>query len=396
MKKKILVLLTLFAGLVTATADNTVSVGTVLIPQGRTGSFSIELTNSDAFASSMEIHLTLPDGITYESVALSDRFTDNPTLGSTINGQAITITTLSTTNAAISGNSGPLFFVTVSADANLEVGEKLTASFTKIELAKKVGNGHEKFNPEPFDFVIEITDKVILDENSPIVPTATDEEVDILVKRTIKANQWSTICLPFDMTEEQLYEAFGNDVQLAEFDTEEGYNVNDDGSIVVNFIDTDLEDGLYGNWPYIIMTSSNISQFEVSAQISPEEADAIAEYTIGKGKNKRTVGTFTGTFHAGTVIPEYNLFLSDNKFYYSAGLTKCKAFRAYFWFEDILPDLNSAGSRFLINVSDGSLTSIREVMNNSENSHIYDLQGRRVKEPVKGLYIHNGRKEVVR
>ena len=163
MKKKILMLLTLFVGVVNATADNTVSVGEALILQGKTGTFSIELTNTDAFASSMELHFTLPNGITFESVALSNRFTDNPTVGPSINGQAVTITTLSTTNAALSGNSGPLFYVTVSADEGLAVGEKLTASITKMELAKKVGSGHEKFNPEPFDFQIEITYKVILD-----------------------------------------------------------------------------------------------------------------------------------------------------------------------------------------------------------------------------------------
>ena len=172
MKKKILMLLALFAGVVTATADNTVSVGTALIPQGKTGTFSIELTNTDAFASSMEVHLTLPEGITFEGVALSDRFTDNPTVGKTINGQAVTITTLSSENKAITGNSGPLLLISVSADAELEVGEKLTASITKMELAKKVGDKHEKFNPEPFDFEMEITDRVILDENSTVAPAA--------------------------------------------------------------------------------------------------------------------------------------------------------------------------------------------------------------------------------
>lgn len=390
-------LLTLFAGVVSAIADNTVSVSTALIPQGKTGTFSIELTNTDQFASSMEVHLTLPEGITFESVTLSARFTDRPTVGNNMNGQTVTITTLSTTNAAISSNSGPLLFITVKADAGLAVGTKLTASMTKMELAKKVGDKHEKWNPEPFDFEIEISDKVVLDENSPIVPLETDEEVDILVKRTIKAGQWSTICLPFDMTEEQLAAAFGDDVQLAEFDTDEGYIVNDDGSIVVNFIDTDLTDGLYANYPYIIKTSSDISEFEVTAQLAPEEDDAVAEYTKGKGSKKKTLGTFTGTYHAGTVIPENNLFLNDNKFYYSAGKTKCKAFRAWFWFEDLLQDVTTSNSRISLQVGDSS-TGISDVRGKKDNvkCEVYDLQGRRLQNPTKGLYIRNGRKEVVK
>ena len=396
MKKKFLMLLTLFAGVVTTTADNTVSAGTALIPQGKTGTFSIELTNTDAFASSMELHLTLPEGITFEGVSLSDRFTDNPSIGKTVSGQEMTITTLSTTNAAITGNSGPLFFITVSAAADIEAGTRLTASVTKMELAMKVGSGHEKWNPEPFDFEIEITDKVVLDENSPVVPGATDEAVDILVKRTIKAGQWSTICLPFDMTEEQVYAAFGDDVQLAEFDTDEGYTVNDDGTIVVNFIDTDLSEGLYGNWPYIIKTSGDVSEFEVNAQIAPSEDDAVAEYTTGKGKNKKTVGTFTGTLHAGTVIPAESLFLSDNKFYYSVGKTVCKAFRAFFWLEDVLDDLQSAGSRIALQFDGGTTTAIwdnkHETINNERetvnNERCYDLQGRRLSDSNESAEIH--------
>ena len=116
MKKKILMLLTLFAGAVCASADNTVSVGTALIPQGKTGTFSIELTNTDQFASSMEVHLTLPEGITFEGVSLSSRLVDNPSVGNAINGQEVTITTLSTSNTAITGSSGPLLNITVSAD----------------------------------------------------------------------------------------------------------------------------------------------------------------------------------------------------------------------------------------------------------------------------------------
>lgn len=43
------------------------------------------------------------------------------------------------------------------------------------------------------------------------------EGVNVRVKRTIKANEWSTLVLPFAMTAEQVKSAFGNDVQLADF-----------------------------------------------------------------------------------------------------------------------------------------------------------------------------------
>ena len=42
-------------------------------------------------------------------------------------------------------------------------------------------------------------------------------------------------------------------------------------------------------------------------------------------------------------------------------------------------------------------TSIHEVRNtDSQREEWYDLQGRRVMNPGKGLYIHNGRKIIIR
>lgn len=400
MTKKIVMLLTLLACMLNAAADNTVSISNAFVPKGKTGNFSIDLANTDVFASSMEVHLTFPEGITFEDVTLSSRFTDNPTIGKKVSGQSVTITLLSTSNEAITGSNGPLLFITVSADANLEVGDKLTASMTKMELAKKVGNKHEKFNLDPFDFDIEITDHVILDENSVVAPSA-QTGVNVKVKRTIKANEWSTLCLPFDMTEEEVKTAFGNDVQLAEFvsyeATKEGNNVT---GITITFEDTDLSEGFYGNWPYIIKTSNDITEFTLTARdIDPDEA--VDEYDNGKKGNKREVyGSFIGTYQANTVVPDNSLFLSSNKFWYSAGLTKMKAFRAYFTLNDVLTDIGSANTRVLMSF-DGDITGINDATHLNANERImkdegYDLQGRKVENPSKGLYIINNKKVLVK
>lgn len=400
MTKKIVMLLTLFACMLTAAADNTVSISNALVPKGKTGNFSIDLANTDVFASSMEVHITFPEGITFEDVTLGNRFTDNPTIGKSINGQSIIITILSTSNAAITGNNGPLLFITVTADANLGVGDKLTASVTKMELAKKVGDNHEKFNPDPFNFDIEITDHVILDENSVVAPSA-QTGVNVKVKRTIKANEWSTLCLPFDMTEEEVKTAFGNDVQLAEFvsyeATKEGNNVT---GITITFEDTDLSEGFYGNWPYIIKTSNDITEFTLTARdIDPDEA--VAEYDNGKSGGKRKVyGSFIGTYQANTVVPDNSLFISSNKYWYSTGLTKMKAFRAYFTLDDVLTDIESANTRVLMSF-DGDITGINDATHLNANERImkdegYDLQGRKVENPSKGLYIINNKKVLVK
>lgn len=393
MKKTSILLLSLFVGVAVATADNTVSVSSALIPQGKTGAFCIELANTDAFASSMEFHLTLPEGITFESVSLSERFTDNPTVGKNIAGQDVTITTLSSTNDAIGGNSGPLLFINVTADEELTIGTKLTASMTKMELAKKVGDKHEKYNPEAFDFDIEITDKVILNENIGI-PSATESNVDIRATRTIKAGNWSSVCFPFAMSADKLKAAFGDDYDLQEFT---GYEAEKEGDKVVgltlNF--TKNTKAAKINTPYIIKTSQDISEFDVNAKVNPGNPKKSIVVEDDETGEEVETASMTGTYAAGTLVPKNSLFLSGNKFYYSAGKTRMKAFRAYFTLSDVLDDVSQAAARVRFSIDDKT-TGIQSVNHDAKQANqFYDLQGRRVAKPTKGLYVKDGRKVII-
>ena len=378
-------------------AGNSLFVRDVIIAKNGAVGLAIETDFEKEDFIGYQFDVTLPKGLAFK-LNSSNKVVATSYTELDIDGNVYSTSETSTTyrliaskmgNPTIPSGSYVLLTMVLESDGSLNVGDVKECSLTGIKFSD---SSQQKTEVEDVNFNVTISDKVVLDENYPAVPEATTDEVDILVKRTIRANQWSTICLPFGMTEEQVYAAFGNDVRLAEFDS---YVVNDDGSIEVNFTDVNLsEDDLYGNWPYIIKTSDDISEFEVTAKITPEEA--VAEYTTGKGKNKKTVGTFTGTLHAGTVIPADNLFLSDNKFYYSVGKTKCKAFRAYFWFEDVLEDLNSAGSRIMVQFSDDATTGIRNMCGEETDATIYDLQGRRVKKQSKGLYIVNNKKVVIK
>jgi len=417
-KAKLILSLALLFGVGCAWAGNSLSVRDVTVAKEGTAVLAIETAfDKDDFIG-YQFDVTLPQGLSLAlnesskvvSTSYTDLDIDGKVYGTTETGTTYRLIASKMGNPRIPSGSYVLLSVTVESDGTLNVGEVCACSITDVKFSD---SNQQKTEMEDVNFSVTISDKVVLDENSPAVPNATDEEVDILVKRTIKANQWSTICLPFDMTEEQVYSAFGDDVQLAEFDMETGYTVNDDGTIVVNFVDTDLSEGLYGNWPYIIKTSASVSEFEVNAQINPLEDDAVAEYTTGKGKNKRTVGTFTGTLHAGTVIPEENLFLNNNKFYYSVGKTKSKAFRAYFWFENVLEDLSSASSRITLHFLDGSeSTGVECVATKSQQTGTtYDLQGRIVNgqssmvngqssmvngQLKRGLYVRNGKKVIIK
>ena len=233
------------------------------------------------------------------------------------------------------GTDGEIATLTINIDADMEEADYLiylrNMKLTETDINKF-------YKTDQMETTVTVTGaadgRVVLNETSTTAPVAATN-VNVRVKRTIYANEWSTICLPFDMTEAQVKAAFGDDVQLAEF---MGYEVCDGGlQIKVIFDDVMLaEDGLMANHPYIIKVSSNIKAFTVDGvTIIPDEDHAVAEFDNGKSGNHRHVyGTFKGTYHAGTTVPNNCLFLKDNKFWYSTGLTDMMAFRAYFVFED--------------------------------------------------------------
>ena len=344
MKKKFLMLLTVLAGFVSAYATNGVTVGAVSLSQGGTGTIDIELNNDDYVFTAFTFKLTLPEGLsfvlsgagkpTFEKTA---RFDESHTVSSSVSGQVGSFGCLSGDKAAISGTSGVLLKVYVKADAGLAAGTNLEATLSELTFSTT------SVTEVPFSDVtanIAIIEKTytVLDETSTTAPAASSGDVDIQVKRTIKANEWSTLVLPFDMTEAQLKEALGNDVVLAKFKDYEAEYVGDDvTSLTVNFVATNLSDGFYANYPYLVKTSKDVTEFFVTATIDPDEEDAVAEFTNGKtGPKKEVYGKLIGTYHAGDAIPADGLFLSGNKFWYSTGATIIKAFRAYFEFIEVL------------------------------------------------------------
>lgn len=219
-----------------------------------------------------------------------------------------------------------------------------------------------------------IGERVTLDESATTAPTAASG-VDVLVKRTINAGEWSTLVLPFGMPEAIVKETFGDDVQLADLT---GYEL-EDNSISVNFQSVSK---IEANHPYIIKTTKDITQFKVnSVTIAP------ATPTYSPTAN----ASFTGTYVADTAIPDGSLFLSDNKFYYSVGLTRSSAFRGYFTFTDAATTAD-ARLTFSIDGTTDLSSSLVTKGQQAADDRVYNLQGQRVSELGRGIYIIGGKK----
>ena len=236
-------------------------------------------------------------------------------------------------------------------------------------------------------FKVKVVDELTLDEESTTAPEAISG-VNIKVKRTMKANTWSTICLPFAMTEAQAKAAFGDGVKFGDF---KDYEVEEDGkdiaAINVKFTSvTTIE----ANHPYIIKPSKPVSEFSLENVNVAPASDEELEINLGTSRKPKSI---IGNYKAGTKIQNGGLFLKDGKFYYSVGDTKIKGFRAYFNFYDLLTEFEDKYATSRINITFDDVTAIKTAKT-ANGEEIYTLSGQRVQNAGKGVYIVNGKKVI--
>ena len=401
-----------------STLTDVIYVEPVTATPGTQQTLSIQMKNSSPVAG-FEFRLQLPEGITVatdeDDILMAELSTERTTARKT-----------DYFNSALQAD-GTLQVLCGTSTANPNTGKPYTFSGNEGEVARITVNIPEDYADGVYEMSIldaafsdadnnltevgqtvttELTigdNTIVLDEDSEDDIETTDAAVSIKVRRTIAANQWSTICLPFNMTAEQVYASFGDDVQLQAFDSYDVEYDDDDNvkSILVHFADIDIdEEGFYANYPYLIKVSEPVEEFTVRSILEPDEESAIAEYDNGKtGRQRKVYGTFYGTYHAQTTVPESCLFISNNKFWYSTGLTKMKAFRGYFEFVDVLSDMANANISFSF---DGT-TGIREILNQSlSDGAVYTIQGQLVGKDIdlkklpRGIYIINGKKQVIK
>ena len=304
------------------------------------------------------------------------------------------VSAMSTSTNAFSGE-GDVAIVPIVIPANTATGSyPVTVNNIRV-------NGETLEGEVSFDVKVVTAHTVVLDETSATAPEAATG-VNVRVKRSIVKNIWSTICLPFDMTEEQLKTAFGDDVELASFKGWESTEWDDDDNATAIEVSFKDETSIEANTPYIIKVSKNLTEFTVDGvDIDPEDEPSV---TVGR-MNRGTFGSFTGSY-VPIAIDEECLFLSKNKFWYSIGNTQMKGFRGYFYFQELLADYSGGSSaRISFTFDDSETTGIGATLNDNgemiNDNAVYDLQGRRVSESViqnsklqNGLYIVNGKKVI--
>lgn len=380
-----------------STLDNIIYVEPFNAAAGSQVQMSIKMKNSAAIRG-FQFDLFLPDGVTAVKSAKGKILAsltesrlpleDEHTLTLSEQGDgSIRFLCGSLADETFTGTDGEIATLTINIDGGVANGDYpvflKNMKLTETDISKY-------YETESLETTLTVggVSYTVLDETSTVAPVAATG-VNVKVKRTINANEWSTICLPFAMSEEQVKAAFGNDVELKNFSSWSSETNTDDEIISINVGFTSVS-AIEANHPYVIKVSTAISEFTVDGvDIDPADAEVV----VGKGKTK---GTFYGNYVAGTAVPEENLFISGNKFYYSTGSTTIKAFRGYFELKDVLDSYyDEAPSSVVFDF--GDVTGIQKVSAQGQNDGIYyDLSGRRVEKPSKGVFIVNGKKVIIK
>lgn len=244
-------------------------------------------------------------------------------------------------------------------------------------------------------------DEVMVKEiTTPAVETLTLKEsdtntleaktgVNVTLKRTMVANEWNTICLPFDVTMDKAKAAFGNDVKIVELDE---YAIVDR-----NVLSFKASKEIAAATPYLIKPSTVADEYTFE---NVDITDKAAGYSMTKNADVAFKGIYNTVDITSDVVAAkfgdtyYAAFLGDGNKIYKAGTGKTKGFRAYF----AIP--KSASASALRVVIDGTATSIKNIDSEvvESNAPVYNLQGQRVdgNNLTPGIYVKAGKKFVVK
>lgn len=209
----------------------------------------------------------------------------------------------------------------------------------------------------------------VIDEDREFFSPAADlRHVSVRLKRTLKANQWNTFCIPMELScLEGLELRRFRDVNGNVMHFNNCYDIIEAGMPYLAKPIEDLVDPVLDDVTLCSQSARNVGEndFEFKATYSPMELET----------------------------DKTELFLtSSGKLAYpsSESTATIKGLRAYFK----VPA--GADARLNIDGIDTSLELVNDVQCSLFNVQYYDLQGRKVSNPAKGIYISNHKKVVIK
>lgn len=248
---------------------------------------------------------------------------------------------------------------------------------------------------------------LVLDERKTLDVKKSYKNATMLLRRTFTKSAdndkkgWNSIILPVDMTAAQVKEAFGEGVQMAEFDRLENnwikfstVDVAADGVVLhknTPYIIYPTKEPL-GNYSYTIDGVTKIldGHVYVANGINYDDQTSNLTHTVNGGGM-----TYTGSYDSKTVVPADSYMFSKGNLVHTNKEHTVKAYRC--WLKE-----DASSGRMLMFSLDGNgldgTTGIHVIEENKQNTNtgIYNLGGVRmntnnVDKLPKGVYVVNNK-----
>ena len=250
--------------------------------------------------------------------------------------------------------------------------------------------------------LVELADEA---DNTTVISNNTGAGKNVILsgRTLIKDGKWNTLCLPFSLGDDNAEAGHHFDgtplagATLKELDVTGTYDNKktgfDDATSTLRLYFKDAT-SISAGVPYIIKWPDGddiVNPLFMGVTVS--NADPTTVQSVDE--KVRFAGHYVPT--AFDAENQNILFLgADNKLYYPQSGARINACRAYFE----LADVNAPVMNIHLNFGDGETTEIKTTnYTNHTNSNVwYDLSGRKLdQQPTKkGVYIHEGRKVVIK
>ena len=245
---------------------------------------------------------------------------------------------------------------------------------------------------------IQVDNLIIRDGEESFTVEEEQEYKSITYTRNFKNTNWQALYVPFEIP----YEVIKDDFAVAYINDVHQFDDDDDGTIDRTRVEAiKVADGvLKANYPYMIR-----------AKVAGEKTITVTDATLYAAEENSIdcssvfdTYTFTGTYSKipAAELPKeegyYALSGGSWKQFSSGATSSLGAFRIYMKIDSRDANAAIAGRAIEMRVigDDEEETTgmeyIESTVNSQQSTAIYDLQGRRVEHPTKGLYIVNGEK----
>lgn len=210
-------------------------------------------------------------------------------------------------------------------------------------------------------------DPVTLDEVAD--NTIEAKGANVTLKRTLKAEKWNTLVLPFAVSADKVKAQFGEGVEVAEYSNTDGEEIN--------FSSTE---DIKANVPVLIKPTT----------VSAENTYTFDGVTLVAGDPK-TIGVsydFVGSYKPYNLATD-NYMLYNNQWWKNeeGDNYKVNAFSAY------VQATTPEAAKQLTLVIDGKTTGLKlNTVTSNIDGETYNMAGQRVANSYKGLVIKNGKK----